>query len=263
MSKQSVAHKTGRTVFLKTVRSAPVKPFISKFGVPLRALKWAGKNVKIGGLMTKGHWAGMPIYALTLEERKTCPSTCQQWNKCYGDNMYLAARHKADRNLTRALTADLKALDSKFPNGYVVRLHVLGDFYSSDYVMFWQEMLDLHPALRIYGYTHWQMGTLVGDAVTRLAVGNPTRVSILRSDCADVAHDPLAAAMVIPAGSTEPAPGTKVICPNETGKVNSCGECGLCMLGLGKVGISFLNHSHAETLKKSLAARGLPVLETV
>jgi hypothetical protein len=41
----------------------------------------------------------------------------------------------------------------KHKEGIVIRLHVLGDFYSVDYVKFWEEMLIRHPKLCLFGYT--------------------------------------------------------------------------------------------------------------
>ena len=35
-------------------------------------LKSVSANAKIGGHVSKGHWRGMPIVSLTLEERATC-----------------------------------------------------------------------------------------------------------------------------------------------------------------------------------------------
>lgn len=35
----------------------------------------------------------------------------------------------------------------------LVRLHALGDFFSTSYVAFWRSMLEVLPGLHIYGYT--------------------------------------------------------------------------------------------------------------
>lgn len=260
-NKQSLARLEGRTVFTKNVKIAPTTPTTGRGGVKLRVLKWGGSNVKIGGMMKKGRWAGMPIFSLTLEERKTCPTTCQRWNSCYGDNMFMAFRYQTGYHLESALRADLEALSAKHPKGYVVRLHVLGDFYSVRYVQGWTKALELHPALHIYGYTHWQKGTEIGDKVAAMVARHPAKVGILRSDNEHAGTDSLPSAMVIPANSAAKHSATNLICPNETGKVASCGECGLCMNG--RTSVSFLDHSHQEIVKRSIASRGLPVLNQV
>ena len=43
-------------------------------------------------VVTKGRWRGYPVFTLTLEERATCPSYCEQWDECYGNNMPFGAR---------------------------------------------------------------------------------------------------------------------------------------------------------------------------
>lgn len=229
-----------QSLYHKTVVSAPAKPVKS---TGLRALKSASSNSKLSGgkanaVFVKGPWVGMPMYQLTLEERATCPNTCAQFLTCYGNNMPFATRHNT-RGLTAALRADLAVLADKHPAGFVVRLHVLGDFYSVEYVEFWATQIRDVPQLRIFGYTHREFGTPIGDAVTQLVTKNPGRVSILRSDGTNPA-DPLQRAMSIDADATEPHPLARVICPEQTGKTESCLTCGLCMGG--KVSVSFMSH---------------------
>lgn len=228
-----------RTVFRKTVRSVGSSPVKS---TGLFALKTAAGNAKLGNgrnVFTKGRFRGMPLFSLTLEERATCPSSCAQWTRCYGNRMVYATRYNVDEALYAGLRADVAKLSLKYPHGFVTRLHVLGDMVSVAYVEFWRELLEQHPELHIFGYTHREHGTPIGDAVAALVHDFPERVSILRSDGADPA-DPLPKAVVIDAHATVPAPLTKVICPEQTGKAASCLECGLCTLGT--VGVSFLNH---------------------
>ena len=43
-------------------------------------------------------------------------------------------------------------------NGFAVRLHNLGDFYSVEYVELWRRLLERHSALHVWGYTaRWQV----------------------------------------------------------------------------------------------------------
>jgi hypothetical protein len=255
--KLEAAVREGRTVFPLMVQDAPEAPTKGKVGVPLRALKWAGGNRKLGGALTKGpaDWRGSPLFTLTLEERATCPSACPQWTSCYGSNMMWARRYRPNRALKRALEADLRALSGRYER-FAIRLHVLGDFISPGYVRFWGRQLGKHPGLRIWGYTHWQAGTPIGDAVAALVLGSEGRVSILRSD-PTAAGDPLAKAWVVPHDAPAPIPGS-VFCPQETGRAESCGECGLCMLG--RVSVSFLDHSPDVVRARELERRRLAVL---
>ncbi len=202
-----VALKKGHTVFLKSVKAPEdVK----------RLLQPASGNAKLGGgksVVTKGKWAGMPMYSLTLEERKTCPRTCQQWASCYGNNMAFANRiNVKSTDFSSKLRAEIQALSLKHASGFVVRLHVLGDFYSVAYVRFWERMLKQHPNLRIFGYTHRQPDTPIGRAIEKL---NKRGAWIRWSDAGDV---PMAANVG----------GAGITCPEQTGKTDSCLTCGLC-----------------------------------
>lgn len=191
----------------------------------------------------------MPLYSLTLEERATCHSGCPNLELCYGDNMPWAKRYEPGKQLEAALATDVAALAKKHPDGFVVRLHVLGDFYSAAYVETWAALLDQFPALHIFGYTHWPWEHPIGHAVTWLATAWSDRVAIRRSDKADV-NDPLPSAMTVP--RTGPAaPGT-VLCPEQIGRTASCTTCGLCMDN--RVNVSFLDHSKKRALPLHAAA---------
>lgn len=247
--KLSAAYREGRTVFTGMVMLPPTEPTYSKIGVPLHVLKWADANGKIGGWLERGSWfrqhGRMPIFSLTLEERATCPASCPLWRGCYGDNMPFGHRFSAGIDLMGALEIDLSYLSATFP-AYATRLHVLGDFFSRHYVEFWSRMLREHEPLHVYGYTHRQPGTDIGDAVTVLVGEHGGRCSILRSD-PTTTGDPLPAAVVVPHDTLVPPAGF-VICPNEQGKTKSCGTCGLCMNG--RTNIAFLDHSSAVVRKR-------------
>jgi hypothetical protein len=67
--------------------------------------------------------------------------------------MQAAERIVAGPALEAALWDELAALQQMHPGGFLVRLHVLGDFYSVDYAQLWHEALEAYPALHIFGYT--------------------------------------------------------------------------------------------------------------
>lgn len=215
----------GRTIFLKSVKPPE--------GVK-RLLQPASTNRKLGGgktTITKGRWRGMPLYQLLLEERKTCPRTCAQWANCYGNNMYLARRidHTAP-TFYSSLSAELSALASAHSSGFVVRLHVLGDFFSTKYVSFWSKALRIHPSLRIFGYTHRypEHADGIGRAVEKLN----------QSDRCWIRFSDRGGDMSANLGT---ARGTGDIqCPQEVGKTESCLTCGLCWQT--KRAIGFLEH---------------------
>jgi hypothetical protein len=199
----------GRTVFPSRVTPAD-----------LNVLKSGGNQRKLGGKVTKGRWKGFPIYSLTLEERATCPHTCRQWKSCYGNNMQWAIRYQHGPDLERALARELAALQRRHPRGFVVRLHILGDFYSIPYVHFWGDALEEFPALNIFGYTHHQLGRRMGDAVAAVRAEFRDRFCVRHSD----AYSGYRTGVIQEASQA----GDRIICPAQTGRTANCGTCGLC-----------------------------------
>jgi hypothetical protein len=110
-------------------------------------------NVKIGRDVRKAKFRGYWIYTLSLEERKTCPASCRHWQTCYGNNMPFAKRiDHTDPNFLPTLAREVAALCVK-KKGVLIRLHALGDFFSTEYVEFWMRMLRTYGNLAIFGYT--------------------------------------------------------------------------------------------------------------
>ena len=67
-----------------------------------------------------------------------------------------ADRVQAGPDLEWRLEREVALLDIDHPNGFAVRLHNLGDFYSLQYVALWRRLLARHSALHVWGYTaHW------------------------------------------------------------------------------------------------------------
>lgn len=186
-----------------------------------RLLKSGHNSSKIGKQMVKGRWKGMPIYTLTLEERETCPRTCLQWATCYGNNMHMAHRIHDDGTLTLRLNSELLHLAFIHPKGFIVRLHVLGDFMSVEYVQFWRAMLERFHNLRIFGFTARLPSDPIGAAVLELMRDFYDRVAMRISgggydtDCAEVVD--------------KPEEATGIRCPAETDASRCCANCGLCM----------------------------------
>lgn len=236
------------TKYRKSVFDVPASP--PKSG--LLVLKESTTNKKLGSggkVIQKGRYRGMPLYSLTLEERATCWQGCPNLQICYGDNMPFAKRYRPGEALEAALEADVQLLSTKHPAGFVVRLHVLGDFYSPEYVRHWATLLDRYAAVRIFGYTHWPHDHPIGKEVSHFVQLYADRVAIRRSDKSSLA-DPLPAAMTIPREA--PALPGMVICPEQTGKTASCTTCGLCMNLT--VNVCFVDHSRRSLTVLPLAA---------
>lgn len=194
-----------------------------------RLLVSGHNNVKISrdvrkGKLFRGYW----IYTLTLEERRTCPRSCHHWQSCYGNNMPYARRvdHTAPDFLPK-LAAEIAALCNVGNRGIkrtgvLLRLHALGDFYSSEYVAFWATQLRLHERLAIYGYTARQQTDPIGRSIAGVKRRFGARFAIRWSDggrkrdCTVSIHRP------------SDSPDGAIVCPEQIGLSEACGKCGLC-----------------------------------
>ena len=144
LSKTQMAVLSGKSVY----HSLRVKSVADGMAKTERAIK-KSTNVKLGKRVTKGPLKGFPIFTLTLEERATCPASCIHWDDCYGNNMMNATRYTGDNSLLAQIELDLAYYQAKYPEGFLLRLHVLGDFYSVAYVAAWAKWLGMFSALHI------------------------------------------------------------------------------------------------------------------
>lgn len=184
---------------------------------------------KIGRVITKGAWKGLPIYTLTLPERTTCPAECHMIKTCYGNAMPFAVRREPGRELEERIPKELRALAQQHREGFVIRLHVLGDFYSTDYARVWLTALEEIEELHVYGYTavglsteavHFEIGDIICDMNQRF-----------EDRCFIRFSDPES----IPGGATtinrvpelaNVAEG--LVCPAEREATACCSTCGMC-----------------------------------
>mgnify|MGYP003146093120 CR=1 FL=1 len=221
----------GTTVFRKSIKP----PANNNLFVDV--LKPGNNNKKLGYKITKGRWKGKYLYSLTLEERATCPRYCHHWEDCYGNNMPFAHRYAVSPDLLPAIHGNIIRLRNKHPQGIVVRLHVLGDFYSPAYVTFWEHMLDFWPNLCIFGYTaRWGDDTQYAIH-TQLNRRYPNRCVIRYSR--NLEYDETLTARYAADGTFD---GTAFTCPEQTGKAASCADCGLCWSDGATKTVRFLSH---------------------
>lgn len=217
------AHRSGRTIFSSRVYNP---------SEVLRVLKTGHQSRKIGKTVQKGSRRGWPIFTLTLEERATCPRTCLAWSFCYGNSMQAAERIVAGPELETALWTELEVLQRAHPGGFMVRLHVLGDFYSTDYVRLWTSALEAFPALHVFGFTARLPGTPIGDALTPLIDQQWARFAIRLSGGFGREK---ASVLQGDSGTDEAIP-----CPAQTGATDCCATCALCWQSTRS--ISFARH---------------------
>lgn len=197
-------------------QAVTIHPKSRRSPVETNIVKAVTSNAKLGkgsNVISKGKWAGMPMFQTSLEERATCPSTCKQWAACFGNNMAFAHRidHTHPEFLPK-LADEIDILAHTYRHGFVIRPHVLGDYYSPEYAAFWIEQTALHPNLHIFGYTHHQRDSVIGRMVAEWNK-NP-RVWVRFSDQGgDMSAN---------------VEGEGFPCPEQTGQTESCLTCGAC-----------------------------------
>lgn len=208
---ESDAMRNLRTMYPSTVVTDASDQMVLKSGV---------NQAKIGGVVLKGKWRGMPIYALTLEERATCPVSCRHLRSCYGNSMQFARRFAHNSVFERRLVEDVVALAHKHPDGFAVRLHVLGDFYSVDYVKLWRAMIETIPALRVWGYSA-RYDDEIGDELRSLVADHWDRFAVRFSNAPG-------SGSTISIELPVQKPLHAFICPVQTNKTESCATCAAC-----------------------------------
>ena len=185
-------------------------------------LKRGKQNKKLGDKVKVKMWKGMTMYSLTLEERATCPTDCKQWDNCYGNNMPFAHRFDhTDPSFKPMLEQQLEELNRKHPEGFVVRLHVLGDFYDGLYITSWQLWLYKFENLHVFGYTHHQSDSQLGAMIGNVNRIYPDRFRIRFSDDENTKFS--AHVRYVRQNYTD-----RIVCPEQLGQTESCTTCGYC-----------------------------------
>lgn len=137
-------------------------------------------NRKIGGDVMVGRLRGARIFTLSLEERRTCPRSCLHWRSCYGNNMRQAKRWEHGPALEAAIRRQVPR-EIERHGKILVRLHVLGDFYSLDYLRVWVGLIDAHPDLHVFGFTAHSTNSEIGGAIKRVREAAPDQFAIRTS----------------------------------------------------------------------------------
>ena len=233
-----------------------------------RLLVSGENNRKLGKTVAKGAFKGYALYGLSLEERATCPTDCAVREFCYGNGMQMARRHRiGDTELFFTFLEDEIRELLEQNDGLLIRLHVLGDFPSVEYVAFWSDMLAEHEKLACYGYTHrrttnWN-GDEIGDAIEALKDQYPDRFRIRWST--EVSRRD--SAMVIDYVPNRPRLDDGIVCPAQTDATACCASCGLCWEPSAKSEtILFIKHgqkSYAAAASAAMASITTPTPKPV
>jgi len=213
MTKTQTAIKNERTIFTNNVYGS--------VNYNSNLLKVSNNN-KLGKFVSKGRHKNKYLYSLSLEERKTCPTSCFHWKTCYGNNMPFAHRFRASKNLLVRLHKEIKLLSIKHKEGILIRLHVVGDFYSVAYVKFWKKMLFLYPNISVFGYTARNPFSEIGDEIMKLRNKIWNRFSVRFSN----------SVIAKLTANSEDLLSKKLhlglICPEQLNQIKDCASCGLC-----------------------------------
>lgn len=193
-----------------------------------RVLKDGASNAKIGGDVLVGWLKGAHIVTLTLEERATCPRACALWRSCYGNSMQFSRRWRHGPALEAAIEREVAELCARHER-VLVRLHVLGDFYSLGYLRLWGGLLRRHPGLHVFGFTAWAPDTEIGGLVFDMRFELGRRFAIRHSGrCAPWGS------FTIDFPTERKALGDAIVCPEQVSAMNGagdsrhCGSCGAC-----------------------------------
>lgn len=204
---------------------------------PDRLLVSGVNNRKIGAHVEKGRLRGAGIFMLSLEERATCSTDCEQRGVCYGNGMQLARRHRIGdvEVFFERLERELRTHIARY-GMILVRLHVLGDFPSVAYVEFWSEMLAAYDGLNVYGYTRWRDSDEIGTAIEAVKRAYPDRFRIRWSG---LDYD---GARVIDYKPETPVVPEGVVCPAQTDATACCATCALCWDAPSSRNVVFIKH---------------------
>ena len=134
----------GRTLFPSSVQvGGPVPAHSCVWGEPKK--NWRSGN--------EGSLVSMP-FSVSRWKRGRRASELSPLAELLWEWHALARRHKHGEAFERKLEQEIAAKQRECPDGFVVRVHILGDFYSPIYVVLWRRWLRLFPALRLFGYSH-------------------------------------------------------------------------------------------------------------
>jgi len=102
----------------------------------------------------------------------------------------------------------------------LIRLHVLGDFYSADYVYLWDKLFAENPNLNVWGYTHVTAEDNYGiySALHRMRIDWGDRWAVRWSDAPGWKFS----------ANSERIATEGIVCPEQEGKTAACTTCALC-----------------------------------
>ena len=171
----------------------------------------------------QGIFKNFTCFTLTLVERETCPSYCYHYKTCYGNHMFRSPRMSAlDENLLISrLDKEIKILCSQY-KGVLIRLHILGDFFSQKYILAWFNWLKKYSNLAIFGFTALLKSSQLGSLLNDIRKNFDKRFSIRFSNQTNVRFSANSINL------EKPIKQKSLICPQQLNKNVDCLNCCLC-----------------------------------
>lgn len=126
---------------------------------------------------------------------------------------------------------------SKTEGKTAVRIHSSGDFFSSEYIDFWIDIIRQLPNTDFWAYTRsWAIDSLLPDLERLRAIEN---IELFASWDETMATPPENWRRSIVVSSQSEVQSTGIICPEQTGAVPDCANCRYCM-NKGKGDVFFI-----------------------
>jgi hypothetical protein len=171
----------------------------------------------------------LPIYNFNQPAFETCPGH-SEWCKthCYADKGFfplLRKRHReaaARAENTTALIAEIQDL----PRGAWVRAHAAGDFHTVKYIRRWIRAARARPDVLFWAYTRsWRVARLLPALEELRKLPN---FQLFASIDPTIGERPPRGWRVAWIEGDPRARG--LVCPEQTGKMSDCADCGFCIL---------------------------------
>lgn len=191
-------------------------------------LKDGSSNSKIGGDVLVGWLRGARIVTLTLEERATCPRSCPIWTGCYGNTSQHYRRWRHGPALEARIVDEITTLCATHEK-VLVRLHVLGDFYSANYARLWSSLLRSLPGLAVFGFTAHRPDSEIGSIIGHMRDEFGMRCAIRHSGMTG-----RWGSFTIDFQTRKKRIGDAIVCPEQRdayeglGRSRHCGNCAVC-----------------------------------
>jgi hypothetical protein len=195
---------------------------------------WSIGNSKIG--------SGPGVYTYSRLPGPTCPGATE-WciANCYAKRVDGAVEELWTLNGERYLRAPLP------DDATLVRIHVSGDFDTTDYIAEWIDLALERPEVRFFGYTRsWRISGLYSMLVALRDLPNVQLFASVdpgddQDDIDTLRLDGWRLSLIEENETDAVATATGIMCPEQDGRAASCDDCGFCWKGQ-RMDVTFRAH---------------------